>query len=634
MPSVGQDGPMTVRSGPDPALASLSARQASEAGLLTSGTSGPPSLNSSEPASPQLSSGSKSPRRRSSVSKQKEREYQEAYRLRHRAKDLIRHAKERAAKRNLDFDLDFDLDLDQWTAEIQARIDAGFCEVTGLPFRLTDGRTWDSPSIDRLRPAEGYTYQNIRVVCHGVNSAMGDWGEQKLVEMAAGILKKRRAASDALSKKLGERLMEKTNQLGSTLYSLTWSERVTPAGRPFFRLAASARPTSDSGSGLWGWPTPQSRDHFPAHSEEYIAAKKAQGHGMQNLNDHVQLAAWNTPRATDGSKGGPGQTGGALPADAALAGWPTATTRDWKDGGNPDVNVPLNALLGRVAWLAGWPTPCVVEPGTDPDKVWARKQRLTEATGVYRGNDCGLGSKVHLATHSGPARLTASGEMLTGSSAEMESGGQLNPEHSRWLMGYPAEWGSCGATAMQSLRKPPKRSSKRQPKHLTTTPKPHNKVCTVQPSEDTMNIKIDLNITLPDALIQTLTALLDSAAAAKAADKFAKPAKAEKPTAAAAPTPVAEAQPVPTPAAATAEAAAPAAETPVNVTDEMIMAAADAAVIKVGSNPAIIKNAIAARFTKDDGSPATLKTVAAAQRAKLHAFLTHVGQTGDVNAAV
>jgi DNA (cytosine-5)-methyltransferase 1 len=38
--------------------------------------------------------------------------------------------------------------------------------------------------------------------------------------------------------------------------------------------------------------------------------------------------------------------------------------------------------------------------------------------------------------------------------------GQLNPEFSRWLMGYPAVWGSCGATAMQSSPKSRLRSSK------------------------------------------------------------------------------------------------------------------------------------------------------------------------------
>jgi hypothetical protein len=50
--------------------------------------------------------------------------------------------------------------------------------------------------------------------------------------------------------------------------------------------------------------------------------------------------------------------------------------------------------------------------------------------------------------------------MLTGSSAGMESGGQLSPSHSRWLMGLPPVWDDCAVTAMQLLLKRPKRSSK------------------------------------------------------------------------------------------------------------------------------------------------------------------------------
>lgn len=52
-----------------------------------------------------------------------------------------------------------------------------------------------------------------------------------------------------------------------------------------------------------------------------------------------------------------------------------------------------------------------------------------------------------------PIRITASGQRQTGSDAGMENSGQLNPAHSRWLMGYPPEWDDCAVTAMPSSRK-------------------------------------------------------------------------------------------------------------------------------------------------------------------------------------
>ena len=105
--------------------------------------------------------------------REKDRQYRHQYIDRNWAKYMIDQIRRRCEKTGIPFD------LDQHEDDLNRRRQVGRCELTGLPLRASHGpQSWDSPSIDRIDPTIGYLYSNIRVVCFGVNAALGSWGNR------------------------------------------------------------------------------------------------------------------------------------------------------------------------------------------------------------------------------------------------------------------------------------------------------------------------------------------------------------------------------------------------------------------------------------------------------------------------
>lgn len=226
-----------------------------------------------------------------------------------------------------------------------------------------------------------------------------------------------RMLSDALQSRANKAVETRLRGLGGTIYRFAWKQQVTPHGRRLFLLRASGLRTSAKGCS-----SPPSIFDLPQ---------------AQACRDQIAgfLTGWATASARDWKDTGGMATTGINPdgsvrsrmdqlgRQAHLMGWPTSTAMDGNRKPSPDFTT-ANITLNHAAVLTGWPT-----------------ARANDGTGakIPPGREGGIALKT-AALLTGPARLTASGALLTGSPAQMEAGGQLNAAFSAWLMGYPETW--------------------------------------------------------------------------------------------------------------------------------------------------------------------------------------------------
>ena len=245
----------------------------------------------------------------------------------------------------------------------------------------------------------------------------------------------------------------------------------------FSALPSAVRPTVERESGLW--PTPQAHDQRGGKTPAQIAAMRAKGHGVSNLNESVEgwttptvddannvtrttgqqqslsrdSHQWATPRAEDGERGKGSQFDG-LSEDVTA--WATPSSRDHKDSEgmattatNPDGSernrldqLPRHAFAFDTPGPTPSPTVGPMAPSdSSPPEPWLTPFGMNNEQGQQGGEFQ---------------------KQVTEFAGKKKSRG-LNPRFALWLMGFPTD--HLDAT-------PPKKKPSRGPRRSASPQDP------------------------------------------------------------------------------------------------------------------------------------------------------------------
>lgn len=253
----------------------------------------------------------------------------------------------------------------------------------------------------------------------------------------------------ALTRSLASRLTELLDTDGSMEFRLTWNEKVTPLGRPYCQLAASIRPSGDTGYS--GWPNPDSNNRVGDYADVKKVLLRMESH-QANLADVAQLAPWACPSARDHKSEQATEVfnmerdahakGKPLSYEATLSAWPNLTALGFADSHQPGNNRSLTAM----EQLTPWASP------TKQDSTGTRNETANLRTDAPFHAGQTLVDQVILTPWASPRAAGVGGhgrgvadtlssqadQDLASSTVATASRGVLNAAHTRWLMGFPA----------------------------------------------------------------------------------------------------------------------------------------------------------------------------------------------------